>query len=73
MTVQQIEEISAASKTDVSFGQNMALFFYGAQKLQTMSVCGVATNRFKNAMPRPGISPKKLAFIYGKCGSLIKI
>lgn len=73
MTVQQIEEISAASKNDVAFGQNMALFFYGSQKLQTMSVSGVATHRFKNAIARPGISPNKLTFIYGKCDILNKM
>lgn len=73
MTAQQIEEISAASKSDVTFGQNMAMFFYGAKKLQTMSVSGIATHRFKNAKPRPGISPKKLSFIYGKCVGLNKM
>ncbi|XP_062550129.1 uncharacterized protein LOC134214859 [Armigeres subalbatus] len=66
ITAQQIVEIDSVSKTDIMFGQNLALFFYGAKKLQTMSVTGTATNRFKNAKPRPGISPKKLAFIHEK-------
>ncbi|KXJ77394.1 hypothetical protein RP20_CCG007699 [Aedes albopictus] len=66
MTIDQVKEIDSASKSDTAFGQNLALFFYGARKLQTMSVCGISTNRIKNSTPRPGISPKKLAFIHEK-------
>lgn len=66
ISFQQIEEVNAASNSDIQFGQNLALFFYGANTLREMSVKGVATHRFKNAKARPGISPKKLTFIHGK-------
>ncbi|XP_062703676.1 uncharacterized protein LOC109418685 [Aedes albopictus] len=66
ISFQQIEEVNAASNSDIQFGQNLALFFYGANTLREMSVKGVATHRFKNAKARPGISPKKLTFIHEK-------
>ncbi|KXJ73847.1 hypothetical protein RP20_CCG014849 [Aedes albopictus] len=38
MTEDQIEEVNMAFKSDVTFGLNLAIFFYGAQRLGEMSV-----------------------------------
>ncbi|XP_065081445.1 uncharacterized protein LOC135704008 [Ochlerotatus camptorhynchus] len=70
MPVAQIENINGISKSVASFAQNLALHLYGAQNLRERSVKGRSSNRMKNVPNdnpiRPGISPKKLEFIYAK-------
>ncbi|XP_065088462.1 uncharacterized protein LOC135709943 [Ochlerotatus camptorhynchus] len=70
MPVTQIENINGISKSVASFAQNLASHLYGAQNLQERSVEGRSSNRMKNVPNdnpiRPGISPKKLEFIYAK-------
>ncbi|XP_062551231.1 uncharacterized protein LOC134216334 [Armigeres subalbatus] len=70
MTVGQIEKVNTISRSVATFAQNLAMHLYGAENLREMSVKGRASNRTKNTPddhpPRPGISPKKLQFIYAK-------
>ncbi|XP_058839593.1 uncharacterized protein LOC131695080 [Topomyia yanbarensis] len=75
ITLEEIKNIDRNATTDSQFISNLAIHFFGVDRLKTMSVTGQPTPRFKNKLNADGsllypakeqIDPKILKFIFEK-------